>query len=71
MNIQSTYITRMLEEKKELDEKLAKLKAFFHTPVFLKLSCEDQELLLEQESVMDRYSGILDTRIRRAGHPYA
>lgn len=59
---------RVVAEKRELDEKLSKLKAFCFdpgSPVFSKLSPEDRDLLENQYSVMEHYSKILGLRIAR------
>jgi hypothetical protein len=57
---------RVVTEKQDLDEKLAKLKAFCLVPgnkIFDGLSAADKELLLAQHSVMEKYSEILHKRI--------
>ncbi len=58
---------RVVTEKRELDEKLSKLKAFcFGTPastIFSGLSPEDRNLLEDQYSAMEKYSSILGVRI--------
>lgn len=59
---------RVLIEKQELDEKLARLKVFCFdpgSPVFKGLSPEDRDLLEEQYTAMSRYSEILGRRIER------
>ena len=54
----------MLDEKRELDERLSKLDAFIlDNPLFAKLSSDEQELLARQSMAMAVYSGILDERI--------
>lgn len=59
---------RVIDEKEELDEKLAKLIAFTGaSPIFASLPLADQELLCEQRTVMSRYSDILEQRIARFG----
>jgi hypothetical protein len=42
---------RVVAEKKELDDKLSKLRPFLETPIFNKLQIQDQELLVEQSLV--------------------
>ncbi len=59
---------RVVTEKRELDEKLEKLKAFCFTPgvtIFSKLSPVDRDLLEDQYTAMLRYSEILAARIAR------
>lgn len=56
---------RVIEEKKELDQKLEKLNAFTGTPTFSALGEEDTMLLLKQLRVMEQYSSILQQRIDR------
>jgi hypothetical protein len=54
---------RVVTEKRELDEKLQKLFAFFQTDIFDKVDPAEQERLRRQAKVMDDYSGILAERI--------
>ena len=59
---------RVVTEKQELDEKLAKLKSFCFSPgspVFKALPPEDRDLLEDQSTVMEQYSKILGRRIAR------
>ncbi len=59
---------RVVTEKRELDEKLSKLKAFCfdpRSPIFDALSPEDRDLLEDQYTVMEKYSVILGKRIAR------
>ena len=63
MNELSPHQQRVLSEKLELDEKIAKLDAFFTTAVFRGLMGRDQYLLLEQIRSMRSYSLILEERI--------
>lgn len=53
----------MVEEKRELDVKLEKLKAFALTQIFLALPVEEQRRLLRQAGIMVDYSGVLGERI--------
>lgn len=55
---------RVVEEKKELDDKLQKLSLFFDTPVYASLDSAEQERLQKQEVAMITYSEILGDRIR-------
>ena len=54
---------RVLDEKKELDEKSSKLNAFFNTAVFGKLASEEQDRLHRQYELMMQYSAVLSERI--------
>jgi hypothetical protein len=55
---------RVLDEKRELDERLSKLDAFIlDNPLFTKLPPDEQERLARQSKAMAVYSGILDERI--------
>jgi hypothetical protein len=62
---------RVVIEKRELDEKLAKLKAFCFDSgtAFSKLPPEDRDLLEDQFTAMQRYSAILGKRIERFDRP--
>lgn len=54
---------RVVDEKRELDEKREKLGAFKHTPVFEKLPRQEQERLNTQAHIMTMYSAVLGERI--------
>ncbi len=54
---------RVVEEKKALDEKLAKLLAFFNTGMFAEQSEAEQSRLRNQARFMDGYSAVLGERI--------
>ena len=56
---------RVIEEKKELDEKLEKLTAFTKSPKFRDIVKDDNQasLLIKQRGVMSLYSSILKERI--------
>lgn len=56
---------RVVEEKAALDEKLAKLLAFFDGDVYAALPTEDRLLLIAQHTHMRAYSDTLGTRIAR------
>lgn len=59
---------RVVVEKRELDDKLAKLKAFCFdpgSPIYKGLAPADQDLLGNQCVAMERYSQILGKRIDR------
>ena len=57
------YQERVVEEKRELDEKLAKLDAFMNTERFTALSVGEQVRMTLQRSLMHYYSEVLDERI--------
>lgn len=62
---------RVIAEKQELDERLAKLKAFCFdpgSPIFKALSPIDRDLLEDQYNSMKDYSEILGKRIARFGN---
>jgi len=54
---------RVVTEKEELSEKLAKLLAFFQTPIFAGLSEAEQSRLRNQARFMDGYAAVLEERI--------
>jgi hypothetical protein len=54
---------RVIAEKVELDEKLAKLMAFFETEVFDGLVADERERLSKQAEYMQLYSDVLGERI--------
>ncbi len=62
---------RVIAEKRELDEKLAKLSAFIsaRSPVFIGLDPMDKSLLRDQRDAMSAYSDTLADRIARFGKP--
>jgi len=57
------YQTRVIEEKKALDEKITKLAYFIGCDVFDKLGETQKELLQNQLSLMTGYSEVLGKRI--------
>lgn len=63
----STFLSRLLEEKRSLDEKLEKLIAFFATDTYHSLPDMDQLLLQEQCRTMVVYTTLLGERIKRSG----
>lgn len=71
MNTESTNFTlqphqqRLVDEKRELDEKLEKLRAFCSKScgVFDSLPTEEKQRLTEQEGHMAAYSDVLRRRI--------
>lgn len=61
---------RVIAEKRDLDEKIAKLHAFCFTntnAVFFALPPVDRDLLEDQYTAMKEYSTILGRRIERFG----
>ena len=54
---------RVVDEKRDLDEKLAKLDAFGRTDVFAALPADEQGRLNLQHSLMEQYSAVLGARI--------
>lgn len=56
---------RVIAEKTELDDKIAKLNAFTGSPTFSALEHEDQRLLRSQLVAMGGYTEILRRRIER------
>lgn len=54
---------RVVDEKAELDEKLAKLSDFCATPIFARLDANEQSRLHQQGLAMSAYSILLDERI--------
>lgn len=58
-----SYQSRVIAERSELEEKIAKLGTFLSGTLYAKLPQAEQLLLSEQYSVMTRYSSILSKRI--------
>lgn len=56
---------RVIEEKSDLDVRLAKLKAFLKTETCLNMPFDDRCLLVQQAMVMGQYAHILNARIER------
>jgi len=59
------YQQRMIDELKELQERLTKLLVFLGDEVFTKLPTKEKALLVAQATTMRRYAGILDRRIKQ------
>lgn len=57
------YQQRVIDEKKELDERREKLDLFFVTSKFAKLDQAEQDRLRIQSEIMSAYSEILRLRI--------
>lgn len=58
---------RVVTEKKELDEKLTKLREFFGTEIFAGLDDAEMERLQRQADHMSGYSAVLGERIAAFG----
>ncbi len=56
---------RVKKEKRDLDEKVDKLKEFLFSDAVRNLPLEDMKLLHEQHYAMKLYSNILEQRISR------
>jgi hypothetical protein len=54
---------RVVDEKRELDEKIEKLTAFFNTETYRGLRSAEQHLLSQQLQHMTGYSMVLTDRI--------
>lgn len=61
------FVERMVEEYKELSERLKKLIAFTKTDKFAELKKEQRDLLEEQRDAMSQYKRILGKRIETNG----
>src|SRR5215469_7111080 len=59
------YQQRVVDEERELREKLKKLEAFVASDVFAGMAREDQSLLRKQHGYMANYLDILERRIVR------
>ena len=54
---------RVVDEKRELDEKIARLEAFRKGDLYKDLPWEDWALLTRQQVYMQDYSNVLGARI--------
>ena len=54
---------RVIDEKRDLDERLNKLKAFFGVGRFKELDCDERSRMRKQAHIMAKYSKILGERI--------
>lgn len=61
------FVERMIEEYKELSERLKKLIAFQKTDKFTALDEEQRDLLEEQREAMSHYKKVLGKRIEING----
>lgn len=56
---------RIYIERKELETRIAKLKRFFDTSQFAKLSTSSRNLLKEQCDAMEEYLGVIKLRMEK------
>lgn len=62
-----SWLERVREEKKDLDDKISKLESFMqNVPNDLSISIHSMYLLSEQLVIMKRYSYILGERIKES-----
>lgn len=61
------HVQRVIGEKAQLDDRLAKLTAFIKTPGFKDLSAKSQGLLTAQAGAMGEYSDLLKERLELEG----
>ena len=59
------FKTRLVNEVKELTERIEKLSVFINTPKFNELPLIDREDLLEQLKYMKSYLKVLERRVSR------
>jgi len=57
------YQERVIEEKRELDEKLDRLRVYMGSPAFTSVPTDEQARMGEQASFMAGYSRVLGARI--------
>ena len=62
----SDWKERLLQERKELDDKLVKFRYFLKTDEFMNLDYRDKVLLRKQNHAMTEYLDILAQRIANA-----
>ncbi len=60
---------RVIDERKELDERISKLRAFVMGPDFGKVHVAEQGRLLQQEHIMRSLSAVLEQRIHAFDNP--
>lgn len=60
----TTHVERIIAEKKELDERLDKLYAFFESDSLAKVPLDEQTLMREQADIMASYSCVLEERLK-------
>jgi hypothetical protein len=57
------HVQRVLDEKAQLEDRIAKLDKFIDDPAFKAIPAAHQKLLLQQAAVMKDYSTILNQRL--------
>lgn len=62
------YVERMLNEFKELDERVMKIIDFINSEKYLTLSLEEQRDLCDQQHAMVLYKSALGKRLIRRGY---
>lgn len=62
------YVERMLNEFKELDERVMKIADFINSEKYLTLSLEEQGNLCDQYHAMILYKSALGKRLIRRGY---
>jgi len=67
LNKMSDFKTRLVEEKKQLEDKTLKLASFTGTTTFEELDFDNQMLLRAQLNAMNAYLDILILRIEKVG----
>ena len=65
-NEMEAYIERMIEEKRDLDDKRQRLREFKNTDGFCRLPWQEQERMNTQAHLMTSYSAIVGMRIEHA-----
>lgn len=63
----SDFKTRLVEEKKQLEDKTLKLASFTGTENFEKLDYDNKKLLKIQLNAMNAYLEVLEMRIEKVG----
>jgi len=58
-----TYKQRVVDEKRDLLQKKAKLQKFICTNIFERLATAEQRRLRRQSTIMDLYDNVLEERI--------
>lgn len=58
------HVQRVIGEKAQLDDRLAKLQAFLQTPAFKELPAKSQKLMEAQAVSMREYSDVLAERLK-------
>lgn len=58
------FVTRMIDERAQLEDRIAKLGVFIASDEFYKLTIPHRALVQEQYMVMSNYLAILAVRIK-------